>query len=346
MAKSSKFGPDPHFKHFVESLEFVIAGYERPKGDFTAYQKGQVEGLVDLENKFRQALIKTQQGRDAYQHFVHHIMDEKRHLLAARPYFRERQEVFRDFISPALRARQDKSLYQFGINYNFVDYVLRNFKFQRNSIPARYARDVFKARQELIEVNMPLAISRARIFRKATPESHMEYMDLVQTSMLGLTAAVDKFVLPYTPVFRAVIIGRAVGNMIDAYSATMLHFKSSDKTKLYRANKARARGNELTPEQIACRVNSASTDGHNLTTESEIASLMSASSHVSADQPMLETVDEGEDMDSGVERYAAPNTAQPDVLVEEAQLSRALRRTLNGLPLFERKLIQMYGIDL
>lgn len=211
------FKPDNHFRQFAASLERVICGYGDQESDQTAQQKRQVEDLVKLEDKFKSTLIKDRRGNGIYKSFMCHIMDERKNILAARPYFRERQDIFKQDIAPLLRNRYEVGLYKFNINYSFIAFALKNARFAPNSRVMRAARKVQVARQELIELNIPLAISRAKLFKQHTPQSHLEYMDLVQIANEGLIAAVDKFVLPYTPVFRAVIIGRISGNHIEEY---------------------------------------------------------------------------------------------------------------------------------
>ena len=126
---------------------------------------------------------------------------------------------------------------------------------------------------------MPLAISQARVFRHNTPESHLTYMDLNQISFEGLINAVDKFVLPYTSVFRSVIIGRVKGDLIENYSETPVHFYPSDKRKIYRANKAKK---GLTKDDINYTdlANTVNNNGPKLPTptdSSEIMNLLAAS---------------------------------------------------------------------
>jgi RNA polymerase sigma factor (sigma-70 family) len=336
---------DNHFRQFAQLLEATLMGYGSSDEDFTAKQKRQVEGLVQLEADFRQALIRHPQGHNVYKEFIKHIMEKRRNILAARPYFRERQDVFKREISPVLREREHKALYRFNINYPFIAFALKARNFSVNGEVRRIARQIEKARKELIEQNMPLAISRARIFHKITPASHLEYMDLIQISNEGLIAAVDKFVLPYTPVFRAVIIGRITGNLIEDYSETLLHFYPSDKRKLYKAHKVRGRAADMTADDIATRVNTDSDAGQK-TDGSEIHHLLSAASHVSLDVPPPDCGGGEEEMETAVDRHEADPATRPDVMVEDAQLKSAVHHALRDLPLLQRKLIRMKGVEL
>ena len=337
---------DSHFRQFASSLEATICGYGEAVGDQTERQKAQVEGLVRLEGEFRAALIRDARGPLVYKAFLKYIMEERKNILAARPYFRERQDVFKQEIAPLLRTFQEVGLYRFNINYSFIAFALRNKKFAPGSPVMKLAKDVEKARQELIELNIPLAISRAKLFKQHTPQSHLEYMDLIQIANEGLIAAVDKFVLPYTPVFRAVIIGRISGNHIEEYSDTMLHFYPSDKRKIYRANKIQGAKGVIPFDTLADEVNKDADQTHK-TDADELHQLLAASSHVSMDAPVNENsvVAEGEP-ESSVDHYAADPASRPDVMVEEAEAHRALYNAIAKLSLLERKLLIMKGIEI
>ena len=281
MAKQTEI--DEHFLLFGASLEALLAThvYDRD-GDKTTRQKAQVEKLIELEQEFRKILIADYRGPSIYKAFVKFIAETRRNILDARPYFRERQEVFKEFISPALRRKEDKTLYQYGINWQFIAFALKNADFSPNSRVKKAAEAVRVIREELIQANIPLAISRARIFRGKTQRAHLTYMDLVQISSMGLIAAVDKFVLPYSPVFRSVIIGRAVGDLISENSSTLLHFYPSDRMKIYRTHKANR--DPESPDWQACvdAINIDSDDKHK-TNVDEVQVLMLAASHISMD---------------------------------------------------------------
>lgn len=88
----AKFVRDLHFLHFAKSLQEVILGYScENDSDFTARQKAQVEKLIRLENKFKKILQNDSRGIRAYHEFIKYIVGDKKNILAARPFFRERQ---------------------------------------------------------------------------------------------------------------------------------------------------------------------------------------------------------------------------------------------------------------
>ncbi len=168
-------------------------------------------------------------------------------------------------------------------------------------------------------------------------------MDLVQISMEGLINAVDKFVLPYTPVFRSVIIGRIVGDLIENYSDTMVHFYPDAKRKIYRANKAQKQHKLMDSDQLSEVVNSG-IPLDNPTTPQEIQLLVSASSHFSLDSPVPDT-DEGENC-TLADTYSDDDENRPDAKVEKAQIYRNLYLAMDDLNLLEKKILRMRGLEI
>jgi len=340
-----------HFKQFATVLEAVISGWDTDEDHYTR-QKRQVETLCKLEREFRNTLIRDWRGPTVYKAFVKYVRDERRNILSARPFFRERQDVFKSKIAPALRDRADKALYKFDINYSFISWVLRTRHFAPRSRVMRLAKAVGMARKELIEMNMPLAISRARVFARHR-QQHLEYMDLVQTAAEGLIAAIDKFVLPYQKSFGAVMFGRITGDLVEANSETLVHFFPSDKRKIYTANKLVQKGKTF--EEISEHINTESkrdSDGvidaskPNITTPDEVQQLHIAAYTISGDSPGFESTDNdssGID-DSPIHRFEADESWRPDVRFENAQLTSALANELKTLSLFERKLLTLKGI--
>lgn len=333
-----------HFKTFARQLERAIGRYgDLSEEDLTERQKRQVERLVSLENEFRRTLIRHTEGAAVYRDFITYISKEKGNILAARPFFRERQDVFTSHISVALKNQNEKGLYPYHFNYQFVAFVKKVRRWKHDSRLMRLARMIEQSRMELVEMNMPLAISRARIFWSRTQKSHLDYMDLIQIAAEGLMSAVDKFVLPYTPVFRAVAIGRMLGNFIEQYSETMIHFFPTDKRKIYRANKVVGKFRDTVDYQrIADEVNRGVDRAH-MTTADEIANLLSAASLVSADAQVSDQDGDGIDL---LERFSSAPEEQPDRLVEDSEAHGLMRDAFGALSLLEKKLLRLRGVEM
>lgn len=339
-----------HFRLFATQLESIIEGYDTDEEHYNR-QKRQVETLCDLEKQFRNTLIRDHRGPSVYRAFVKFVRDERRNILAARPYFRERQDVFKARIAPALRDRADKTLYKFDVNYPFIAFAMKAKKFGPNSKVGKLATAVQKARQELIEMNLPLAISRARAFA-GYRQAHLDYMDLVQVATEGLIAAIDKFVLPYRASFGAVMYGRITGDLVESNSETLIHFYPSDKRKIYTANKLMKDGQSF--EVIAKHINDEEATKNKsskgpVTNENELQQLYVAAYTVSGDSTGQE--DESAMQTAGSEepaihRFEADDSWRPDVRLEQSQLHHALHKELKHLSLFEQKLLLMKGIGL
>lgn len=336
-----------HYKQFVASLDGIIFDHlEGDDSDSVSRQKRTVERLCELERQFRDALIRDKRGPEVYKEFVRFVRDQRRNILSARPYFRERQDVFKAKIAPALRERQDKALYQFNINYQFIAFALRVGKFPPSSRIAKIAAKADVVRQKLIEVNIPLAISRARVFDRYK-QQHLEYMDLVQIATGGLIVAIDKFVLPYTKSFGAVLYGRITGDLVEGNSETLVHFFPMYKRLLYTTNKLVKEGKTF--EQIADIINAeARAEGRgNVTNYHDLQQLHVAAYTVSGDSPGSPSEESSTGLDeSPINRFEADESWRPDVKYEKAQLHRAVKSEINNLTLFERKLLAMKGIDL
>ena len=177
--------PNEHFRGFAKTLEQHIAREGKP-ADWFKFQKYQVESLIKLEHRFRKTLIAHRYGPWAYGRFITFITEERRNILAARPYFRERQEMFASQISKALKEGNRNDLSKFAINYQFILFVMRQRKWGVGTKIVRLAEEVRKLRQTILVMNMPLGISRARIFFSRTPRSHLSYMDEISIAAEGM----------------------------------------------------------------------------------------------------------------------------------------------------------------
>jgi DNA-directed RNA polymerase specialized sigma subunit len=340
--KSEKFQFDPHFSLFASVLENTIAGYDVDKKKWNQLQKNQIEGLIKLERKFRRKLKKHKWGKGSYLKFIDYFTEKN--ILTAQPYFRERKDIFGQKIIPAIKKRNVNKLFTYDINFPFINFILKQYKWGKNSELRQIADQIVQLRKEIIELNMPLAISRARIFWSVTPNSHLGYMDLVQIGAEGLISAIDKFVLPYRPVFRSVAIGMMKGNFIEKYSDTLLHFFPRDRNVLYRAHKFNRQNPEESEidniDKMVEGVNKNVIQNNKLTNSSELRDLLTASSHVSLDATL--TNDHGEES----EQQFADNSNRPDLLVEQNDAAKALKLAYTKLTNFERKILMLKGIEI
>jgi DNA-directed RNA polymerase specialized sigma subunit len=209
---------------------------------------------------------------------------------------------------------------------------------------------VLKRRKELIECNLPLAISQARMFYSRNRASHHTYMDMLQVASGGLAAGVDKYVGPYTTGFRGVLIGRILGDLIEANSETFVHFFPADKRRLYRIRKIAASLRDgihnVDVETLAHELNKKEgAEGEELSTSGEIHHLVNAASIVSASS-LPNVVEDDEYAGSPIERYPDDASNRPDVLLEERERRDSVAKAIKQLSLVDQKLLRLRGLDL
>ncbi len=311
----------------------------------TESQKKQVEELMDAERKFKDVILRYKQSTEIYKKFLQKICIQNRNILSARPYFRESATDFSKQVTPAIKMGNIDELKKSNINYQLIKFIKDNwlgpFPKRANELFLR----VHNARTVLIENNLPLAVNRAKLFYRKTPKSHLTLLDMIGISSLGLASAVDKWVGPYSTVFRSVIIGRAVGNLIASYSEAMLHFYPSDKRILYKANSIRGRQGIDDIDELARAINDAfEADGKtgksmpsSKVKGGELNDLMNAASVVSADS----TVN-----NEGYGVYSYTNDPAPDA--EAAYIEREstvdMLMYAKQLPMLHRKVLRLKGL--
>lgn len=310
-------------------------------------QEDQVMELLDAERKFKETILKYRQSTEIYKKFLQRVCIQNKNILSARPYFRETATSFSKRITPAIKASDIEVLKTFDINYQFIKFIKTSWL---GPFPKRaeqlFAR-VYVAREKLLENNIPLAINRAKLFYRKTPRSHLTLMDLIEICAMGLAAGIDKWCGKYSPVFRSVCIGRMVGNMIDSYSETMVHFYPSDKRILYKANSIRGRRGITDMDELAAAVNESfrldELEGKTIPkkniTPSELNSLMSAASTVSADATVN---DEG----FGVYQFTPDDTPDTETMLIERESAIEMFELIKKLPILHRKVLKLKGIGI
>lgn len=376
--KTNKFlvqhSTDEHFHEFISSLAPILAEHGENTEELQCYQ---ITRLVELEKLFRMILVRHKYGPDTYKAFINHILNVKHNILMARPYFRERDTTFKAFISPVLKEKDHLSLYQFAINNQFISFVLNQRDWSKTKLGCKLlllAKDIKNIRRDLAECNMPLAISQARAFSRRNSRSHMGYMDMNQTCFVGLLEGIDKYVGPYHRRFRAVLIGRMIGNLIESNSETFIHFYPPDKRRIYRARKIIGKtrsGGPVDIDEVCNSLNNIETTDNNIreqerldqefidgikrkskydsmTTVGDLFSLLAAAYVIPSSSLESGTDHTSENADLGInpiERYPDKKEARPDVMVEEVEARKAVSAAILKLSLIDRKLLTMKGIS-
>jgi DNA-directed RNA polymerase specialized sigma subunit len=341
MTKKFQEGFDSSFYQLAKEVTQTIALEQDGSS-----QKEQVEELIKSETMFRETVLKYRQSTEIYKKFLQHICIKQKNILSARPYFRETAVTFSKQITPAIKNNDIEKLKTFSINYQLISFIKDNWLGPFPKRAEQLFNRVKSARNKLINLNMPLAINRAKLFYRMTPKGSLTLMDMIGICGMGLMSGVDKYVGAYSPVFRSVIIGRCVGNLIDAYSETTLHFFPKDKRILYKAHAIRGRQGIEDIKELTNAVNISfkqdEKDGKSVPGKigvGELNALLSASTTVSADAT---TDEEG----YGVYSY----TEDPNPNIEEKMLySETLKEVLTSaknLSNIQRKVLLLKGIKL
>jgi DNA-directed RNA polymerase specialized sigma subunit len=344
MSKQPKKFKDSHDPAFAQLALEVARAIERNKDGTT--QRQQVEELNNAERMFHETLLSYRISTEIYKRFIQLVRTTNNNILSARPYFRESSETFSSQITPALKSKDPEALKKFNINFHFVKFCKDHWLgLWTKKIEGLYKR-VEKARTILIENNMPLAINRAKIFYRKTPKGHLSFMDMIEVSSMGLAAGVDKYTGEYKKNYLGVAIGRIVGNLIDAYSETVMHFYPSDRRVLYRANSIRGRQGITDIAELTKAVNASFAqdllEGKTApkpVTVTELSYLMSAASLISSDSNAGE---EG----FGVYSYTPDNTESVEDVLGRKQQIAEMGELARKLPLINQKVLRLKGIEI
>lgn len=342
----AKIEHDEYFGSFARILEKEIS-----IRDDGSDQEFQVNELIDLERRFRKIVIRFSAGRRAYSDFIVFVTEKKKNILAARPYFRERQEVFSAKITPVIKEKNAEGIYGFDVNFMFIQFLIDSWK---DEIPVKVEKlykEIKQARDTLIINNLPLAINRAKLFFKRTPKDHLEYMDMIQIASDGLIIAIDKYCGPYTKTFRSVGIGRMVGNMIDSYSNTVIHIYPSLKRVIYKANSISNKQKitdlnllyDKVQESFREDVKSGKTEPKHVTREDFIDLMNSSTVMSSSVETEIGTV---VDMCDMVKDNVFKEGCTTEEVVEQKQAMDVVSYKIRELTTMEKKVLRLKGVTI
>lgn len=355
MKKRSSHFSDRDFQELAAAVNSTIIKNDGLVGD----QADQVKLVIELEKKFKYHISKYQQTVEIYKKFIKKFNnddedaneDDLENILSAQPYFREKTENFSK-ISKAIKDNDPLSLMQYNINFQMIDFIVKNWRGNVPERARRYYFDFLDARRVLIENNLPLAINRAKLFYRKTPRSHLTLLDLIDICTYGLISGIDKYDGEYTKVWSSVCIGRMVGYMIEEYSKTFLRMYPSDKKILYRANALKYRLKIEDIGELTKAVNESFKQDKEAgkgapklpITELHIRSLMNGSSYVSAD-PVREESDDDEMQSSIYDTSADDSISAEDRLIHDDLMDR-IKEGSKVLTNIERKIIRLKGVNL
>lgn len=313
------------------------------KSQISALQEKLVNGLLEKEESFKRLIFTFPEGNEAYYKFLDEITVVNKNILTAKPYFREVAKTFYKKITPAIKTKDIQALQEFHINYRFIKFIIDHWG---NNVPTTVEKlfnEVCELRAKVIENNIPLALNRSMRFFRKVKRHHLNLMDMINISIMGLTSGVDKWVGPYRSVFLSVCIGRMTGDLIKNASETSIYFYPSDRRVIYHVNLLKSREGIEDLDRIIERL-LADPDLKDLKlTRNGIIDLLSATSVVSADGPS--DVDEGEE-DFNVYSYTPSEVMGPEECVTNHNSYATLLNSYDGLSVLERKILRLKGIKI
>jgi DNA-directed RNA polymerase specialized sigma subunit len=351
MSNDNKPKFDRRFQELACQINQTIIDNDGLIGD----QKEQVELMFSLERKFQFYIQKHTKTNVIYSKFIKYIVSDVGNILSARPYFRERSDIFSSKITSDLRNDRTENFANYKINYLFIRFLADNWGGPFPEKPRKYYEEYLEARRILIENNLPLAINRAKLFYRKTPRGHLDLLDLIDICVCGLINGIDKYVGEYTKVWRSVCIGRMVGEMIEEYSKTFVRLYPSDRKILYRANSLRNRLQIDNMFELVQAVNDSfqqdldegrRAPAPNIT-EVHLQTLMNGSGYYSASN-QLQSDDLDSDNQDDYNWCSYDHTADTNPNVEEEAIEHDLLikigQAMQKLTVIERKIIRLKGV--
>lgn len=344
MSKAPKKFKDSHDPLFTVLAQEIATAIARNQDGKT--QKEHFEELVNAEKAFLELVLSYRISTEMFKRFIQLIRVVNNNILSARPYFRESSETFSSGITPALKSKNPEDLKKFAINFHFVKFCKDEWiGLWPKKLESAYKR-VEKARTVLVELNMPLAVNRAKLFYRKVPKGHLTFLDMIESASMGLCAGIDKYTGPFKANFIGVCIGRIVGNLIDIYSETQIHFYPGERRVLYRANSIRGRQGITDIIELTKAVNDSfivdlkeGRTAPKQVTVSELSYLLSAASLVSADS------NDGEE-GFGVYNFTPDQSENAEELLGKKQEISIVCKLAQKLPLINQKILRLKGIDI
>lgn len=336
----------PHFRFFADQVKQNVHQWSSlPKSKFIEKQAEFVDGLFALEQDFKKELKNNNLEELAFETFYNYIVNERRNLLAVRPFFRERADVFVNGLITLIKNKQYEQVFKYNINYLFIKLLVERLGFKQYPQILEIIKNIDIIRNKLVLMNLPLVISRARVFYSRNPRSSLTFMEMVQIGVGGLINAVDKYCGAYDRVWCSVALGRLHGDLIGNNSDTVLHFYPEDRKRIYRINKFFTRNSreEFDEDELLKQVNEEVEEKDKADID-KVRELMYAVTLVSVDtRPPLDDEKVGND---NITKMAAPEELRPDNLVEIGEGFVKMRNNYKDLTVFQKKILKLKGIDI
>lgn len=296
----------------------------------------ELKKLIQLEGKFTRRLRSVAGGKQTYKDFITYIVEE-RDLREARPYFRERENMFKDIINPAIQKRKPEVLHKLRVNFLFCSFAMESMQGKDPQLDALYT-DIKKIRETLIHRHLHYALNRAKAFNRGIGHI-VEFGDLIQIANEALIIAVDKYVIDEnSSYFHNMAIGRMIAHLISSGDQALpVSLGNNASRKLYQIRKLLEKTPGLNTKELGEIIKVA---------EEEVALLMNAVVIKSLDESL--TDDDGDSPSITLMDFL-PSVANehndPYLMLEKKDLLETAAEIFLTLTLLEQKALRLKGVN-
>lgn len=284
-------------------------------------------GLIDQEDSWRNIFISTQEGKDLYKTFVDYILNERKNILDARPFFRLRQADFLTKVNPFIKEKNYEALFNLRVNFTFINWAMPQYYGLYKQELEVINKKIMQIRNDFLLRNSPLIINRIKIIYHVYPFIYKDIQDLISIASNATLIALDKFVPlideetgqnKYTSVLLSSIIGRINASVFQYNINQKLHMYPKDRKMLSELRKMKNIG--YLDDEIAVIMN---------ISESEIERLFNSN--------QVSTLEETYNLE-------ADETYRPDNTCEKIQIMKNIQKNVDGLSILERKMLYLKGM--
>jgi DNA-directed RNA polymerase specialized sigma subunit len=313
--------------HYMKFLEELNGGLLNQK-DFNVAEE--LDKLFLLENEFRTILSSTKKGLGVYSAFIKYIVNEERNILAARVFFREREETFSKKIPNIIRSNNAKALAGFSINYKFIYWAINRANVPQKKKADKLFAQIVKVRQRIVEQSIPLIINRSRLYQVRTRKFKDDALEFIQSATEGFLSAIDKYTPPTTSNFNGVAIGWMQAKLMSDGLEGFVKLSVKEKRILYRINLAVYRHGFTDMNRILLFVR----ESYPKTDKETIEAIMMASTELSS-------IDNMQSSDLEQEGFMKYTDNEEGIITDD--LNNKLYSAISKLPIIQQKVLKLKG---
>lgn len=311
---------------------------EALKGVAEKETNDELKKLIGLELKFAKRLRSITGGKQKYKDFIFHIVEDK-DLREARPYFRERENMYKDIINPAIMAKDTESLHRLRLNFRFCFFVMETMQNKDIRLDDIYEQ-IKKTREGIIHKHLHHALNRAKSFSRGIG-SVVDFGDLIQLANEALIEAVDKYVIDQDSTsFHNMAFGKMISSLITSSDSSLpvtLWPKAS--RKLYQIRKILEKTPGINTRDLSQILDTA---------EEEISLIMNASRYKSLDESLNGSEDDSEMPSITLLDFLPSITNEyndPYLMIEREDMIRTAAEIFKNLTLLEQKALRLKGVN-